>query len=233
MARHPHLWADRAAAGRGLAERLRQLGLPEGGAILVALPRGGVAVAAPIAAALDLPLVSWSVRKIGHPLQPEWAIGALAPGELVLWSREGLALSEAERRRLVAAERQELERRRRLFADPEAASLAGAHLVVVDDGIATGLTVRAALASLRGCAPASLSLAVPVLDRSLLAELRSRVDRLVVLQVVDGLGSVGAWYGSFEQLDDAEVLQMLEQGRQRRRCLGSCLSNSPAPRSGS
>jgi putative phosphoribosyl transferase len=229
MASHPRLWADRAAAGRALAERLRQMGLPAGGAILVALPRGGVAVAAPIAAALDLPLVSWSVRKIGHPLEPEWAIGALAPGELVLWSRDGLGLAEAERRRLVATQQLELERRRRLFADPDAASLAGAHLIVVDDGIATGLTVRAALASLRGCAPASLSLAVPVLDRSLLPELQSLVDRLVVLQVVEGLGSVGAWYASFEQLDDASVLRLLAQGRQRR----SGLSCSPAPRSGS
>lgn len=231
MASHPFLWADRTAAGLALAERLRGLGQGDGGAILVALPRGGVAVAAPIAAALALPLVSWSVRKIGHPLAPEWAIGALAPGGLVLWGRDGTAqaLSEAERHRLVAVAQQELERRRQLFGDPEAAVLAGRHLIVVDDGIATGLTVRAALASLRACGPSALDLAVPVLDRSLVPELQSLVERLVVLQAVDGLGSVGAWYASFEQLDDAAVLRLLAQARRQR----TGLSCSPAPRSGS
>lgn len=228
--RHP-LWPDRDAAGRALAERLRQEGPPGADSLVLALPRGGVAVAAPIAAALELPLACWSVRKIGHPQDPEWAIGALAPGGVVLWGSDGtgLAMPRGARLALVAAQGRELERRRRLFGDPPAASLAARPLIVVDDGIATGLTVRAALISLRHCQPASLWLAVPVLDRSLVPELLTRVERLVSLQAVDGLGAVGAWYDRFDQVDDATVLRLLAGARRP----AGTLSSSPAQRSDS
>ncbi len=213
MALRTPLWPDRGAAGQALAERLRQEGPPAADSLLLALPRGGVAVAAPIAAALQLPLACWSVRKIGHPRDPEWAIGAVAPGGVLLWGGDGtgLALPEQGRQALVDAQLRELERRRRLFGDPPAASLTARHLIVVDDGIATGLTVRAALISLRRCSPASLWLAVPVLDRKLLPELLTRLDRLVALQAVDDLGAVGAWYSRFDQVDDATVLRLLAE----------------------
>jgi putative phosphoribosyl transferase len=113
----------------------------------------------------------------------------------------------------VQAERQELARRQSLFGDPDPILLSGRHLIVVDDGIATGMTTRAALVSLRRWAPASVALAVPILDRSLLPLLKPLVERLVALQMVDQLRSVGEWYEHFEQLDDDQVLALLQRVR--------------------
>ncbi len=209
----PPLWCDRRAAGRALAERFPDLRGRATDALLLALPRGGVAVAAAMADRLGVPLACWAVRKIAHPASPETAIGAVAPGGMVLWDqpeRGWHRLGEAERAALVATQQRELERRRRRFGDPEPEQLRGRHLVVVDDGIATGMTARAALESLRPLQPASLALAVPVLDRLVLPDLEPLVDRLEALAVVDGLRAVGEWYEQFEQLDDATVLALLE-----------------------
>jgi putative phosphoribosyl transferase len=218
MERRP-LWQDRREAGMALAERFQDLRGRAVDTTLLALPRGGVAVAAEMARRLHLPLACWAVRKIVHPSNPECAIGAVAPGGIVLWDRpEGdpLHLSEGERIRLVAGQQRELERRRRLFGDPEPASLRHRHLVVVDDGIATGMTARAALVSLRQLQPASLALAVPVVDRRVLPDLEPLVDRLEALAVVDRLRAVGEWFTHFEQLEDRDVLRLL--------------SGSPAPK---
>ena len=220
LALRPPLWRDRAEAGRRLAERcLEDWRLAAAAAPLwrppqrlLALPRGGVAVAAPMARRLQLPLATWSVRKVSDPRDPEVAIGAVAPGGVLLW-RPGLppaaAASAAERRGWLAAEQRELERRRRCFADPDPESLRGQRLLLVDDGIATGMTVQAALLSLRQLQPASLTLAVPVLDRSVVSLLQPLVDRLEALAVVDGLRAVGEWYERFEQLQDQDVLELL------------------------
>ncbi len=102
-----------------------------------------------------------------------------------------------------------MERRQRRYGDPAPEQLRGLHLVVVDDGIATGLTARAALLSLRLLRPASLTLAVPVLDRQVLPDLEAMVERLVALAVVRDLAAVGLWYERFEQLDDATVIRLL------------------------
>ncbi len=207
------LWRDRRAAGLALAERVLAGGPVAAGTSLIALPRGGVAVAAAMAERLDLPLLTWAVRKLAQPWAPEVAIGAIAPGDVVLWAAppEGPGGGHADGPfdALVQAERQELQRRQCLFGDPDPVLLAGRHLIVVDDGIATGMTTRAALVSLRRWSPASLTLAVPVLDRSLLPLLGPLVERLEALQVVDRLRSVGEWYEHFPQLDDAEVLALL------------------------
>jgi hypothetical protein len=111
------------------------------------------------------------------------------------------------------AQRQELERRRQLFGDPDPASLRGRPLRVVDDGVATGMTLRAALISLRRWGPASLQLAVPVADRQVLSTLAPLVERCTVLAVVSQLEAVGSWYRCFEQLCDAEVLALLAAAR--------------------
>ena len=209
------LWKDRFEAGRALAGRFEDLRGRGGDCTLLALPRGGVPVAAEMARLLNLPLACWAVRKIAHPFYPEYAIGAVAPGGVVLWDRQDggfLHLSETERAALVADQQRELERRRAVFGDPEAATLRGRHLVVVDDGIATGMTVRAALLSLRRCDPASLTLAVPVVDREVVEDLRRLVDRLEALEVVADLRAVGLWYVSFEQMTDQQVLALLGQG---------------------
>lgn len=205
------LWRDRDAAGRQLAEQLRRHAPPAPDALLLALPRGGVPVAAAMARRLSLPLATWSARKLADPAQPEFAIGAIAPGGVELWELPPRAPwpSPEQRQRILARQGEELRRRQRLFGDPDPATLRQRHLILVDDGIATGLTARAALQSLRLLQPASLTLAVPVLDRRVHDRLRDLVDRLEVLAVVDGLEAVGQFYEHFEQLHDDEVLALL------------------------
>jgi putative phosphoribosyl transferase len=209
----PPLFSDRTTAGRQLASRCADL-RAQPHTTLIALPRGGVAVAAAMAEILDLPLRSWCVRKLADPAWPELAIGAVAPGGLVLWAEDrpgGLHLSPQARRALVERETAELQRRQRRYGDPPPQELQGRHLVVVDDGIATGLTARAALLSLQALQPASLSLAVPVIDRQLVPEFLALVQRLVAVAVVGQLEAVGLWYDRFEQLDDATVIALLDR----------------------
>jgi putative phosphoribosyl transferase len=212
----PPLWADRHQAGLELARACGRLRNPVLPVTLVALPRGGVPVAAAMAGELGCALATWSVRKVADPAIPEVAIGAVAPGGVAVWRNGGAARSHeiaARRRGWLAEQEAELERRQRLFGDPSPEQLRGRHLVVVDDGIATGMTVEAALRSLRRLEPARLELAVPVLDRRLLEWLSSLVDRLTVLAPVDELTAVGLWYARFEQLSDAQVLELLARVR--------------------
>ena len=211
----PPLWPSRREAGQALAQRLRAW-RDQPGALVIGLPRGGMAVAAELAAALRLPLASWAVRKLGHPADPEVAIGAIAPGGVLLWDRASLhqlGLSAKQQAQLLADQQRELERRRQLFGDPEPATLRDRALLVVDDGVATGLTVRAALASLRQCKPRRLVLAVPVIDVAVATSLEPALDGLVALARVRGLRSVGAWYHHFGQLDDSAVLALLAAHR--------------------
>ena len=185
-------------------------------AVVIGLPRGGVVVAAAVAQALELPLASWAVRKLTQPTAPEVAVGAIAPGGVLLWDEpylRQLHLDPLLRRRLVAEQDQELRRRQRLYGDPPAGALRDRHLLVVDDGVATGLTVRAALLSLRQVRPARLALAVPVVDERLMGWLRSLVDELVVLTPVPSLEAVGLWYERFEAVADAEVIKLLADAR--------------------
>jgi putative phosphoribosyl transferase len=165
---------------------------------------------------LGLPLATWAVRKITDPSWPEVAIGAVAPGGVVLWGEpeQASGLSHQQRSQLVRQQQAELLRRQSRYGDPDPRSLAGLHLVVVDDGIATGLTARAALVSLRRLGPASLGLAVPVVDRRLVAELEALVERLEMLAVVPHLQAVGPWYERFEQLDDSAVIKLLARAGQ-------------------
>lgn len=205
----PPLWRDRHQAGEALAQRFLALqGRPD--ALLLALPRGGVAVAAAMAVPLQLPVATWSVRKVADPQAAELALGAVAPGGVVVWrpGTEGRALQARRQGWLAAAER-ELERRRQVFVDPAPSQLRGRQLIVVDDGIATGMTMRAALISLATLGPASLQLAVPVVERSVARALAPLVDRLEALAVVEELEAVGLWYGRFEQLSDGQVQRLL------------------------
>lgn len=213
-----HLWRNRRAAGLALAEHLQHWRNQAQSTVVIGLPRGGVAVAAAVAEQLQLPLLCWGVRKIALPDAPEYAVGAMASGGAVVWNPAAVAagaLSDSQRRLLVAAASRELERRQDLFGAPPASRLQGRRLIVVDDGIATGMTVRAALQALRQQGPLELILAVPVLDRQLLPELQPLVDHLIAVLAVDGLRAVGAFYEDFSQLDDAAVLQLLDQARQR------------------
>ena len=214
-ARQPPLWRDRREAGEALADAL-MVWRADPSAVVIGLPRGGVVVAAAVAEALELPLASWAVRKLAHPQAPEVAVGAIAPGGVLLWDEpylRQLHLDPLLRRHLVAAQDRELHRRQRLYGDPPAARLRGRSLLVVDDGIATGLTVRAALESLRQAQPARLVLAVPVLDARLVDRLSPLVDQLVALAVVPALQAVGLWYERFEPVEDPEVQALLAAAR--------------------
>jgi len=229
----PPLWRDRHDAGHALARQLAARGPLSPEALLLALPRGGVAVAAAMAEVLHRPLRSWSVRKIADPAWPELAIGAIAAGGVTVWRRAagGSMEQQARRQGWLQQQETELQRRRSLYGDPAAVELRGRPLIVVDDGIATGMTVQAALRSLRQLQPASLTLAVPVLDRSLVHQLQPLVDRLEALAVVDGLRAVGDWYERFEQLGDGEVLALLAAQAAGQGCHeGSAVSADRSPR---
>ena len=209
------LWRDRRDAGLALGHQIAARGPLPRGLLLLALPRGGVVVAAAMAEVLDCPVRSWSVRKVADPSWPELAIGAIAGGGVAVW-REGSQGPQQERARRLGwlqEQERELRRRQELYGDPDPAALVGRPLLVVDDGIATGMTVQAALQALQPLRPASLVLAVPMIDRSLLPRLEPLVDRLEALAVVDGLRAVGEWYERFEQLQDREVLALLAHGR--------------------
>jgi putative phosphoribosyl transferase len=211
------LWTSRRQAGLALAEAFVDCRGHGGDTTLVALPRGGVAVAAAMASRLGLPLVTWSVRKVADPRWPELAIGAVAAGGVVVW-RHGAGgrqrATSATAHGWLRDQELERQRRQRLFGDPPGDQLGGRHLIVVDDGIATGMTAKAALLSLRRVRPASLALAVPVVDREVAGELGRLVDRMEALAVVGDLQAVGLWYGQFGQLSDHQVLALLEGARQ-------------------
>ncbi|MCP9931758.1 phosphoribosyltransferase [Cyanobium sp. AMD-g] len=226
MVLRPPLWTSRHEAGLALAEAFTDRRGLRADTTLVALPRGGVPVAAAMAAQLELPLVTWSVRKVADPSRPELAVGAVAAGGVVVWRNGERALrraTTATRQGWLRDQELELERRQRLFGDPPGDELRGRHLIVVDDGIATGMTVKAALLSLRRVQPASMALAVPVVDREVADELGRLVERMEALAVVSDLQAVGMWYEHFEQLSDRQVLALLQACRARMR------SSVPAP----
>lgn len=218
MAVHPPLWSTRHQAGLALAERLQASVGQRLGNWVIALPRGGVPVAVVVAERLHCPVATWSVRKVADPRWPELAIGAIAHGGVAVW-RNGHAAKAREamarQRGWLQAQEQELLRRQRLFGDPLPEVLRGRHLIVVDDGIATGMTIQAALLSLRQLHPSSLTLAVPVVDRTVAERLAQLVDHLEALACVDQLEAVGVWYETFNQLTDHEVVELLASAAEK------------------
>ena len=207
------MFRNRADAGRQLAARLTSF--RAGDPVVLALPRGGVPIGAEIARALDAPLDVVLVRKIGVPGQPELALGAIVDGEepeLVIDTRLMAMLDIPEN--YVAEQRQrqlaEIERRRRLYLEGRPpVVVAGRTAIVVDDGIATGYTMRAALRAIRRRKPARLVLAVPVAPPETIAALGAEVDEIVCLSTPDHFGAIGQFYADFRQLDDAEVVALL------------------------
>ena len=206
-------FVDRADAGRRLAQALRSYRDRE--PVVLALPRGGLPVAAEIAAALVAPLDVVLVRKIGAPWQPELAMGALVEGEPPTVVRNEAIISAAgidERAFATAAERARVEledARRRLLGDRPRATIAGRAAILVDDGVATGATARAALQSIRRRGAKTLTLAVPVASAEALAALKHEVDDLVCLEAPARFEAVGAFYVDFSQVEDAEAVTIL------------------------
>lgn len=205
---------NRHEAGLLLAERLLQLRLPLP-VTVIALPRGGVPVAAMVARVLRAPLDLMLVRKIGAPGQPELAIAAVADGDPpILVTDDQVWLARAGQDFDIEAQTRdalhEIARRRQVYLRSRVPlDLRGRTVVVVDDGIATGTTMRAALRALRRRKPARLVLAVPVAAPESIAALRAEVDQVVCLAVPRAFGSVGRHYVEFDQVDDDDVLTAL------------------------
>jgi putative phosphoribosyl transferase len=205
------LFQDREDAGRALAERLGALA-DEDVAVL-ALPRGGVPVAAEIARAIGAPMDVLGVRKLGAPMQPELAVGAIAEGDDRAVDQEVagmLGLDDAAIDDLEAREREELARRlERYRGGRRLPDLHGRVAVVVDDGLATGSTARVACRAVRQQDPERVILAVPVASADGLASLRPEVDEIVYVDAPEDFMAVGRWYRDFGQTSDDEVLDLL------------------------
>ncbi len=210
-------FADRAEAGRRLAEQVVALKLSK--PLVLALPRGGVPVAAVVARALNAPLDLLLVRKIGVPWQPELAAAAVVDGdppEIVtnhsVMAHAGLQLDYIQSQ--AQLEMTEIERRRQLYlGGREALPVAGHELVVIDDGVATGTSMLAALEALQRRAPLSVIVALPVAPRDALERLRSKVQHLICLSEPDPFWAVGAHYVDFHQVSDQEVQDAMAASR--------------------
>ncbi len=185
--------------------------------VILALPRGGVPVAAEVAAVLDAPLDLILVRKIGVPIQPELAMGAVVDGgaPLIVRNEDVIALAsidEAEFKTICDSELAEIERRRQHYlGSRERVDVSGRVTIVIDDGIATGATTRAALRATRMRNPKKLILAVPVAPTDSLAALRSEADDVVCLEDHEFFMAIGAYYANFNQVADAEVIELLKR----------------------
>lgn len=212
MTRAQERFADRRSAGRALAEAVARLAIDD--PLVLALPRGGVPVGYEVARRLNAPLDILLVRKIGAPGHEEYGIGALVDG-----ANPQIVIDEAVARMVgatpvyieqeVQRQLQELERRRAAYRSARPISPTGRNVILVDDGIATGGTVKVALQALRKSDAASIVLAVPVAPRSAIQELAPLCDEVVCLLMPDPFYAVGAHYGNFDQTSDADVVELL------------------------
>jgi putative phosphoribosyl transferase len=203
---------NRTEAGQLLAKKLTAYA-NRADVLVLGLPRGGVPVAYEIAVALNLPLDICLVRKLGAPGNKELAMGAIGMGGVMVLNQdvvESLQVSTQAIARVVALEEKELERRDRAYrGERPFPDLQGLAIVLVDDGIATGATLRAAIATLRQQQPARIIVAVPVAPLSTYNELKAEVDEVVSLVTPERFYSISVWYDQFDQTTDEEVRHLL------------------------
>jgi len=217
MARGTHVFADRKAAGVALGHAARRMRLRSPITVL-ALPRGGVPVGYEVARALHAPLDVLVVRKIGLPGEPEVAIGAIAAGGVLVQERAAARYLDTlgvAFQGLADAERVELERRERAYrADAAPLQLAGQTVLLVDDGLATGCTMLAALRAARKAGARSVVVAAPVASQEATALVGREADAMLVLETPPDLFAIGQWYENFGQVEDAEVCSLLTRHRE-------------------
>ena len=210
------LFADRRQAGTVLAGLLKHYA-DRSDVLILALPRGGVPVAFEVARALNARLDVFVVRKLGVPGQDELAMGAIATGGVRVLNQdvvEYLGLSEEEIDRVMAREKKEMERRERIYRGDYALPVVqGNTVILVDDGLATGSTMRAAVTALRKQRPARIVVAVPVASPEACAEIGSEVDEIVCAATPTPFLGVGRWYRDFSQTTDEEVHELLAHAR--------------------
>lgn len=208
----PHPFQDRAEAGRKLAERLTAYAARQD-VVVLGLARGGVPVAYEIARALNASLDVYVVRKLGVPGHRELAMGAIASGGMRLLNEDvfsSLAIDAAAIEAVSAREQQELMRRERLYrGDRPARSVQDKIVIVVDDGAATGATIRVALAALRKLKPAKIVVAIGVAPPDTCDDLTEEADELVCLLVPEAFSAVGPWFDDFSAVSDREVCDLL------------------------
>ena len=221
------MFADRIEAGRLLGAQLQNLELQnpelqdpaqsacEGASIVVlALPRGGVPVGYEVATALGAPLDVFVVRKLGAPMQRELAMGAIASGGVCVMNEEAvraLRITQTQIAEAIADETRELQRRELAYrGDRPPLDVAGRCVLLVDDGVATGYTMRAAVEALRQRNPSKIIVAVPVAAQSTCTELEHYADSVICLMTPFDFAAVGQWYHRFEQTSDDEVRLLLE-----------------------
>jgi putative phosphoribosyl transferase len=206
---------DRADAGRQLARRILELPLIR--PVVLGLPRGGVPVAAEVAAALGVPLEVFVARKIGAPGHEELGVGAVAEGldePVMSATARRLGIRSPQWEMLADHAQREVERRVQIYRRGRPLpAMAGRDVVLVDDGLATGVTAEAGLRALRRHGPARLVLAAPVCARDTAERLAAVADDVVCAETPADLWAVGAWYDDFSQTTDAEVLELLAGGR--------------------
>ncbi len=208
---------DRQDAGRRLAAELDDYaGRP--GVIVLGLPRGGIPVGFEVAVALDAPFDAFLVRKLGVPGHEELAMGAIAGGDTRVLNEDvvqALRIDEQTLAEAAAREKRELERRERLYrrgAPPP--EVRGRTVILVDDGLATGATMRAAIAALRDRDPEGIVVAVPIAASQTCAEIKPEVDEMVCALTPEPFGAVGAWYERFESPTDKEIVELLDRARE-------------------
>ena len=207
------IFHNRNVAGRLLARKLEHYA-GQSDVLVLAIPRGGVPVAFQVAAKLGAPLDVFVVRKLGVPSQPELAFGAIASGGIRILDEqivESMGVSEQEIEQIAAEQRAELNRRERVYRGRRAPlHLENKTVILVDDGIATGASTRAAIAALRQLKPARIVLAAPVAPASTCRSLRREVDDLVCLDTPESFYAIGQFYEDFSQVSDDEVTTLLE-----------------------
>ncbi|TMV08677.1 phosphoribosyltransferase [Ruegeria sediminis] len=208
-------FVNRAEAGKNLASALGEMNLID--ALVLALPRGGVPIGIEIVRALRIPMDLIMVRKIGVPSQPELAAAAIVNGDdpqVVINSgvARAFGLTGDDIDRMAARQLTEIQRRRQIYLGERAqVPVEGRTAIVVDDGIATGATVRASLKGLKRRKPARILLAVPVAPQDTLAELRGDVNDIICLETPEPFWAIGAHYSDFSQTSDEEVVQLLDE----------------------